>query len=86
MVRAELLRKREHGEVWLDRRPPSFDPLSGTEGISHARAELPSTLVVRRHDTPFGLVLEPERQMPAWIASGRCPLHEASIASRRSIL
>ena len=28
----------------------------------------------------------PERQMAAWITSGLCPLHEASSASRRSIL
>ena len=58
MIRPELSRKREHGEVWLDRRPPGFDPLSCAEGIAHALAELPQVLV-RRHDTPFCLVLEP---------------------------
>jgi len=58
MVGAELSGKREHGYVWLDRRPPSFDPLSCAEGIPHALAEPPQVLV-RRYDTPFCLVLEP---------------------------
>jgi hypothetical protein len=58
MVRAELSREREYGEVWLDRRPPGFDPLRGAERVAHPLAKL-SQVLVRRHDTPFCLVFEP---------------------------
>src|SRR5262245_51573490 len=57
-IRAELSRKREHGQVGLDRHFPGLDPLGCAEGIPHALAES-LQVVVRRYDPALRLVLEP---------------------------
>jgi hypothetical protein len=56
-IRAELSRKREDGQVWLDRHSPGLYPLGRAEGVADALAES-LQVVVRRYDPAFRFVFE----------------------------